>query len=107
MKNRRMATAYSPGHARGSGRRGRPAVKEQRFRCTVVALPDTTFRHAPGWPGIPPRWTSSVKNGVGTAMSASSKVWFTISHGILDEIYFPRVDSACTRDLGLLVTDGS
>ena len=33
-------------------------------------------------------------------------MWFTLSHGILDEIYFPRVDSACTRDLGLIVTDG-
>jgi glucoamylase len=53
-----------------------------------------------------PRWTSSAKSGVGTAIGASSRVWFTISHGILDEIYFPRVDSACTRDLGLLVTDG-
>jgi GH15 family glucan-1,4-alpha-glucosidase len=30
-----------------------------------------------------------------------------LSHGILNEIYFPRVDAACTRDLGLLVTDGS
>jgi glucoamylase len=33
-------------------------------------------------------------------------VWFTLSHGILNEIYFPRVDMACTRDLGLIVTDG-
>jgi glucoamylase len=33
-------------------------------------------------------------------------VWFTLSHGILDEIYYPRVDQACTRDLGLIVTDG-
>ncbi len=33
-------------------------------------------------------------------------MWFTLSHGILDEIYYPRVDSACTRDLGLIVTDG-
>lgn len=24
-----------------------------------------------------------------------------------DEIYYPRVDSACTRDLGLIVTDGA
>jgi glucoamylase len=29
-----------------------------------------------------------------------------LSHGILNEIYYPRVDHACTRDLGLLVTDG-
>ena len=61
---------------------------------------------APGWPGIPPRWTSSAKTGVGTALNRSSRVWFTLSHGILNEIYFPRVDMACTRDLGLLVTDG-
>jgi glucoamylase len=62
--------------------------------------------YAPGWPGIPPRWTSSTKTGVGTAFSRSSRVWFTLSHGILNEIYFPRVDMACTRDLGLMVTDG-
>jgi glucoamylase len=41
---------------------------------------------------------------VGTALDVASKVWFTLSHGILDEIYYPRVDSACTRDLGLIVT---
>jgi glucoamylase len=62
--------------------------------------------YAPGWPGISPRWTSSAKTGVGTAFSRSSRVWFTLSHGILNEIYFPRVDMACTRDLGLIVTDG-
>jgi len=61
----------------------------------------------PGWPGIPARWTSSAKSGVGTALGASSNVWFTLSHGILDEIYFPRVDSACTRDCGFIVTDGA
>jgi len=61
---------------------------------------------APGAPGIPPRWTSSAKSGVGTALNQHSKVWFTISHGILNEVYFPRVDQACTRDLGLLVTNG-
>lgn len=63
-------------------------------------------RFAPGWPGIPPRWTSSAKTGVGTALNQHSKVWFTLSHGILNEVYFPRVDQACTRDLGFIVTDG-
>ena len=62
--------------------------------------------YAPGWPGIPPRWTSSAKSGVGTALSPTSRVWFTLSHGILNEIYYPRVDRACTRDLGLIVTNG-
>src|SRR5438128_7520688 len=62
--------------------------------------------YAPGWPGIPPKWTSSAKSGVGTALGSASRVWFTLSHGILNEIYYPRVDTACTRDLGLIVTDG-
>ncbi|MBB2200884.1 glycoside hydrolase family 15 protein [Gluconacetobacter tumulisoli] len=61
---------------------------------------------APGHPGIQPRWTSSAKDGVGTALDARSEVWFTLSHGILNEIYYPRVDQACTRDCGLIVTDG-
>jgi len=61
---------------------------------------------APGWPGIPARWTSSAKTGVGTAMTAQSRVWFTLSHGILNEIYYPRLDQACTRDFGFIVTDG-
>ncbi len=61
---------------------------------------------APGAPGIPARWTSSAKSGVGTALTAPSQVWFTLSHGILNEIYYPRIDHACTRDFGFIVTDG-
>lgn len=45
---------------------------------------------APGWPGIPARWTSSAKSGLGTAVSRDSRVWFTLSHGILNEIYVPE-----------------
>ena len=63
-------------------------------------------RYAPGWPGIAARWTSSAKSGIGTALNLHSRVWFTLSHGILNEVYFPRVDQACTRDLGLIVTNG-
>src|ERR1700721_3553344 len=58
----------------------------------------------PGSPGIRPRWTSSAKSAVGTALRAESRVWFTISHGILNEIYAPRLDSACVRDFGFIVT---
>ncbi len=61
---------------------------------------------APDGPGISPRWTSSAKTGVGTALSPTSRVWFTLSHGILNEIYYPRVDLACTRDMGLIITAG-
>jgi glucoamylase len=61
---------------------------------------------APGAPGIEARWTSSAKVGVGAALNNASRVWFTLSHGIIDEIYYSRVDWACTRDMGLLVADG-
>src|SRR5688572_11040399 len=60
----------------------------------------------PGAPGIAPRWTSSAKSAVGTALRLSSRVWFTVSHGIFNEVYYPRIDQACLRDLGLLVSDG-
>ncbi len=71
-----------------------------------MSMTQLTSRYAPGWPGSPPRWTSARKVGVGTAHNTTSRVWFTLSHGIFDEIYYPRVDRACTRDLGLLITDG-
>src|SRR5262249_41465865 len=64
-----------------------------------------TVTEPPGAPGRAARWTSSAKSGVGTALTAGSRLWFTISHGILNEIYYPRIDSACTRDMGLIVTD--
>ena len=67
----------------------------------------TPNRSAPGGPGIPARWTSSAKTGVGTALSNKSHVWFTLSHGIFNEIYYPRIDQACVRDMGLIVTDGA
>ena len=59
-----------------------------------------------GAPGLTPRWTSSLKDAVGTAYSASSRVWFTCSHGVLNEIYHPTIDRAQVRDMEFLVTDG-
>jgi glucoamylase len=61
-------------------------------------------RPATGGPGTEPRWTSSAKSGVGTALDSRSRIWFTLSHGIVDEVYYPRVDQANTRDIGLLVS---
>jgi glucoamylase len=61
---------------------------------------------APGGPGGEARWTSSAKTGVGTSMSPQSEVWFTLSHGIVNEVYYPRMDQANIRDLGLIVTNG-
>jgi glucoamylase len=61
---------------------------------------------ATGGPGIEPRWTRSDKEGVGTAYSALSRVWFTVSKGILNEVYYPTIDRPQIRDLQFLITDG-
>jgi glucoamylase len=60
---------------------------------------------APNGPGLPPRWTSSQKDAVSTAYAASSRVWYTLSHGTLNEIYSPTIDRPQTRDMELLFTD--
>ena len=59
-----------------------------------------------GGPGTEPRWTSSVKDAVGTAYAPSSRIWFTCSHGVLNEVYHPTIDRAQVRDMEFLVTDG-
>jgi glucoamylase len=61
---------------------------------------------ASGGPGIPPRWTRSAKDGIGTSYFAGSKVWFTISSGIVNEVYYPTIDHPQIRDLQFLFTDG-
>ncbi len=60
----------------------------------------------PAGPGFPLAGPRAPKRGAGTALNQHSKVWFTLSHGILNEVYFPRVDQACTRDMGFIVTNG-
>ena len=59
-----------------------------------------------GAPGLEPRWTSSAKDAVGTAYSSSSRAWYTVSHGILNEVYYPTIDRPQIRDMQLLITDG-
>jgi len=58
-----------------------------------------------GAPGLEPRWTSSKKDAVSTAYATSSRIWFTVSHGTLNEIYYPTIDRPQTRDMELLFTD--
>ncbi|HEV2336105.1 MAG TPA: glycoside hydrolase family 15 protein [Stellaceae bacterium] len=58
--------------------------------------------HAPGAPGTSPSWTSSAKDMVGCALGPS-RLWFTLGYGIVNEVYYPRVDIPQIRDLGFIV----
>ena len=62
--------------------------------------------NAPGAPGSPSKWTSSSKSGIGKAINAASDVAFTLSHGVVNEVFYPREDIACIRDMEFIVTDG-
>lgn len=55
-----------------------------------------------GRPGIPPTWTSGAKDWVSTALG-KSRLWYTLGHGILNEVYWPATGRPQVRDLGFIV----
>lgn len=61
---------------------------------------------APGGPGIAPTWTSSAKDLVGASLGPA-RLWFTVGFGIVNEVYYPRIDLPQIRDLGFIVADGA
>ena len=63
-----------------------------------------TIHEAPGAPGGPPRWAHGMKTAAGTSRSETSLVWFTIGRGVLNELFYPRIDSPCIRDACFVVT---
>ena len=59
-----------------------------------------------GAPGIAPTWSSSDKDFVTTALG-SSRLWATVGHGIINEVYWPSTGRPQLRDLGFyLVREG-
>src|SRR5579862_5482745 len=68
----------------------------------AAAPPPEPQGHAPGGPGIRPTWTSSAKDMVGCGLG-QARLWFTLGFGIVNEVYYPRVDIPQIRDLGFIV----
>jgi glucoamylase len=59
-----------------------------------------------GRPGIAPTWSSSDKDLVMTALGPS-RIWATLGHGIINEVYWPATGEPQIRDLGfILARDG-
>jgi glucoamylase len=91
-------------------------VVNPRKNRLVLAVPVLAFvmciprvivgQNAPNGPGELPTWTAGSKEGVGTATSTESKVWFTLQGGILTEVYYPRLDTADVRTLEFAVSNG-
>ena len=62
---------------------------------------------APGAPGAAATWRSGDKDGIGTSLGRTSKVWYTLTDGTMSETYYPAADTPNVRDLGFVVSDGS
>src|SRR5438094_2390864 len=69
--------------------------------AVLAAAPSSVAAPAP-----PPTWTTGAKQGIGTATTTDSKLWFTLASGALTEVSFPTVEMPNVRDLQLVVTDG-
>ncbi|MFG2059452.1 glucan 1,4-alpha-glucosidase [Micromonospora sp. NPDC048930] len=61
----------------------------------------------PGAPGASATWTTGDKDGIGTALSRDSKLWYTLAGGTLSEVYYPAADTPNVRELQFAVTDGA
>ena len=70
-----------------------------------IAFPsaDGSSSEAFGAPGIAPTWSAGDKDAVSTTLG-TSRVWFTIGGGILNEVFWPNTGRPQLRDLGFLVT---
>jgi glucoamylase len=51
-----------------------------------------------GAPGMPPSWSSSDKDFVTTALGRS-RLWATIGHGVINEVFWPSTGEPQIRDL--------
>jgi glucoamylase len=62
---------------------------------------------APGEPGAAATWDEPSVTGFADSLGASSKVWYTIGDGELENAFYPETDMPATFGLQYVVTDGS
>ena len=73
----------------------------------LLIAPAVDAGNAPGAPGGDASWTTGAKEGLGTSTTAESPLWFTLAHGVLTEVFYPRVDTPNVQDLQFVISDGS
>jgi glucoamylase len=71
------------------------------LNCAALSA-QTTKNSAPGGPGADAHWPNAAKVGFGTSNTLASKVWFTLSDGVMTEAFYPRLDVPNTQCLQLI-----
>ena len=54
-----------------------------------------------------PTFAPADKQGFGTSHTTASKVWFTLEHGAMSEVYYPDLGTPAVRELSFVVSDGT
>src|SRR6202453_4849387 len=76
--------------------------------ATVAAVPAAQAQgSAPGAPGANATWNEPSVTGFADSLGASSKVWYTIGNGELENAFYPETDTPDTYGLQYAVTNGS
>jgi glucoamylase len=76
--------------------------------ATVAAVPAAhASGSAPGEPGSAATWNEPSVTGFADSLGASSKVWYTIGNGELENAFYPETDTPDTYGLQYAVTNGS
>ncbi len=56
--------------------------------------------------GVDAHWPTAAKNGFGTSVTRTSKVWFTLANGVMTEVFYPTADTPNVQTLQLHVAVG-
>ncbi|HEV7858573.1 MAG TPA: glycoside hydrolase family 15 protein [Pyrinomonadaceae bacterium] len=69
----------------------------------LLLIPVNVCAQTPGAPGADAHWPGAAKDGFGTSQTDASKVWFTLSNGVMTEAYYPTLDVPNTNALQFIV----
>ena len=73
----------------------------------MTAVPASAQGSAPGAPGANATWNEPSVTGFADSLGPSSKVWYTIGNGELENAFSPETDTPDTFGLQYVVTNGS
>jgi glucoamylase len=113
---REPVSARSPAAAKGTASRRAAlwaaaltalAVSALAVSALAQAPPALAQGGAPGAPGANATWNESNVQAFADSLGSSSKVWYTLGNGELENVFYPQTDTPDTFGLQYIVTDGS
>jgi glucoamylase len=76
-----------------------------KFLTVTLFFSLTSFAQTTNYVGADAAWPDAGKEGVGTAATLQSRVWFTLQGGVMTEVYYPFLDVANVQSLQFVVVN--